>query len=81
MVLYGITAITLVEELCTAAPDFLAPFYTDYAAFDRLVDSSDRLMTLLLERGSERGYFPKPAKSLFVCYSPAQEERSKQTFE
>ena len=40
MVLYGITLISLVEELQDAYPTLLSPFYDDDVAFDALVQRS-----------------------------------------
>ena len=71
MFLYDITLVSLAEELCAAAPNVLAPFYADDSVLYGPADMSARLMTLLLERGPERGYFPEPSKSLFICDSPA----------
>ena len=63
------------------APDLLAPLYADYAVFNGPAETSASLMTLLLEEGTERGYLPEPAKSLFICDSAAQEEATNQAFE
>ena len=81
MVLYGVTLVPLAEELFTAAPDLLVPIYLNDSAFYGLVNRSARLITLLLEQGTERGYFPEPTKALFICDSPSQEEASNQTLE
>ena len=69
------------EELRTAAPEFLEPLYIENAKFDGPVYRNARLITLLLERGTSRGYFPELANSLFVCDSPTQEETAKQVRE
>ena len=58
MVLYEITLDTLVEEICAEALYLLAPFYVDDAMSDVLTDRSAKLITLLLERGTAKGYFP-----------------------
>ena len=55
MVLYGITLVTLAEELHTAALDFLEPFYVENATFYGPLFRSARLMTILLELGPARG--------------------------
>ena len=34
----------------------------------------------MIKRGLERGYFPKPAKSLFISENPGQEEAAKREF-
>ena len=33
-----------------------------------------------MKRGTGRGYFPKPAKSLFISDTPGQEETAKKEF-
>ena len=81
MILYGITISPLAEDLREAASDLLAPFYTYYTAFDGTVDCSASFMTLLLDQGTVRGFFPEPSKSLFICAFPTLEEAVKQVFE
>ena len=66
MVLYGITLFPLAEEFQAANPGLLSLFYADDATFDGLVRRSAQLLKLLMKRGPDRGYFPKPAKSLFI---------------
>ena len=34
-----------------------------------------------MERGQDRGYFPDPAKSLFISDTPGQEEATRREFE
>ena len=63
MVLYSITLIPLAEELCAAVPGFLVPSHAYSAVSDELSYTSSSLMTLLLEWGPRRGYFPEPSKS------------------
>ena len=62
MVIYGITIVPLEKEICAAAQDLLAPIYVDDATFDGPLDRSARLITLFLEWGPARGYFPEPAQ-------------------
>ena len=80
MVLYGITLIPLVEELRAADPGLLSPFYADDSAFDGSARHSPQLLKLLMKRGLDQGYFPDPAKSLFISDTPWQEEAAKQEF-
>ena len=80
MVLYGITLAPLAKELRAADPGLLSPFYADDAAFDGLARRIAQLLNLLMERGSDRGYFPEPAKSLFVSDTSRQEEAAKREF-
>ena len=41
---------------------------------------SAQLLKLLMKRGPDQGYFPEPAKSLFISDTPGQEEAAKQEF-
>ena len=77
MVLYGITLAPLTEELRAADPGLLSPFYADDAAFDGSAQRSAQLLKLLVKRRPDRGYFPEPAKSLFISDTPGQEEAAK----
>ena len=80
MVLYGITLTPLEEEIWAADPRLLYLFYAEDTAFDGSSRSSVHILKLLMERGPERGYFPKPTKSLFIADSPEQEEAAKREF-
>ena len=80
MALYGITLVPLAEELRAADPGLLSPFYADDAAFDGSTRRSAQLLKLLMKRGPERGYFPEPAKSLFILDTPGQEAGAKREF-
>ena len=72
MVLYGITLVSLAEELRAAYPGLLSPFYADDAAFDGSARRSAQLLKLLIKGGADQGYFPEPAKSLFISETPGQ---------
>ena len=72
MVLYRITLVPLAEELRAADPGLLPPFYADNAAFNGSERRSAQLLNLLVKRGTDRGYFPEPAKPLFVLDTPSQ---------
>ena len=80
MVLYSITLVPLAKELRAADPGLLSPFYADDAAFDGSTRRSAQLLKLLMKRGPDRGYFPEPAKSLFISDTPGQEEAAKREF-
>ena len=80
MVLYGITLAPLAEELRAADPGLLPPFYADDAAFDGSEQRRTQLLKLLMRRGTERGYFPEPAKSLFILETPGQEAAARREF-
>ena len=76
MVLYKITLVPLSEELGTADPGLLSPFYVDDAAFD----SSAQRSAPLLKRRPDWGYFHEPDKFLFISDTPGQEEVAKRGF-
>ena len=59
----------------------LSLFYADDMAFDGFERRSAQLLRLLMKRGPGRGYFPKPAKSLFILDTPRQEEAMKREFD
>ena len=70
MVLYGITLVPLTEGLRDADPTLLSPFYANDAVFDRSTRRSAAQLRLMMELGPDRGYFPEPAKSLFIADNP-----------
>ena len=80
MIMYGITLFPLEEELRVANPGLLSLFYTDDVVFDGSARRSAQLLKLLMKRGPNRGYFPDPAKSLFILDTPGQEEASMREF-
>ena len=80
MVLYGINLSPLSEELQAADPGLLSTFYADDAAFDGLARRSAQPLKLLTKRGPDQGYFPEPAKSLFISDIPGQDEAAKREF-
>ena len=80
MVLYGITLVPLAEKLRGADPGLLSPIYADDVAFDVSARRSAQLIKLLMKRGPDRGYFPKPAKFLFISDTPGQEEAERREF-
>ena len=59
MVLYSITLLPLVEETRSADLALLAPLSADNIVFYGLARSSVHLLTLLLEQGPAREYFPE----------------------
>ena len=80
MVLYGITLVPLTEEIRVEDPGLLSPFYADDAAFDGLARRSAQLLNLWVRRGTDPGYSPEPAKSLFISDTPVQEAAAKREF-
>ena len=77
MVFNRITLVPLAEELRAADPGLLSPLYADDALFDGSARRSAQLLKMLIKRGTDRGYFPKPARYLFILYTPGQEEAAK----
>ena len=65
MVLYGITLLTLAEELRHTDPTLLYLFYANDAAFDGSVKRSAAQLRLLMDRGPDWGYFLDLENSLF----------------
>ena len=80
MVLYGITLSLLTEELRAADPGLLSHFYAVGAALDVSARRSAQLLKLSMKRGPDRGYFPDPAKYLFISENPGKEETAKREF-
>ena len=81
VVLYDITLVPLSEELRDADPTLLLPFYADDAAFEGSSRRSAAQLQLMIYQGTERGYFPEPAKSLFIACNPEDKEAAKKEFE
>ena len=79
-VLYGITLVPLTEELRAADPGLLSPLYADNAAFDGSVRHITQILKLLMKRGPDMGFFPEPAKYLFISDTPGQEAAAKREF-
>ena len=80
MVLYSITLVPLADELRSAYPGLLSLFYANDAVFDSLVQKISQLLNLLMETGPDQGYFPEPAKSLFILDTSGQEEAARRKF-
>ena len=80
MFLYSITLVPLSEELQAADPGILTPFYADDVAFDRSTRRSAELLKMLMERGSDWGYFTKTSKLLFTADTPGQKDSDKREF-
>ena len=80
MVLYSITLTPLAVKLRVADLGLVSPFYVVDAAFDYSAQRSAQLLKLLMKRGTDRGYFPEPDKSLFISDTPVQEATVKKEF-
>ena len=70
MVLYGITLFPLAEEMRDTDTTLLPPLYANDAA----------KLRLLIDQGPDRGYPPKPTKSLFIVENPEEKEAAKREF-
>ena len=81
VLLYGIALYPLVEKLRDADITLLSPFYANDAAFDGSMWRSAAQLRLLMDQGPDRGYFPEPAKSLFISDNLEDEEAERQEFE
>ena len=79
--MYGINLVPLAEELREADPGLLSPFHANDAVFNGLARQSTQLLKVLMKRGTDRGYFPNPDKSLFMSDTPVQEDAAKREFE
>ena len=77
MLLYGITLSPLTDSIQTEEQSVLQAWYADDAAMGGRIKGIANAMTLLLERGPARGYFPEPEKSIFVPSVPAEMEECK----
>ena len=80
MVLYGIIRVPLAKELRVVDSGILSPFYADDADFNGSAQRIAQLLKLLMKRGLDWGYFPEPAKSLFIFDTLGQEEATKREF-
>ena len=78
MLLYALTLVPLAEEMREAHPNILQPWYADDASMAGKVSRIAALMRILLARGPARGYYPEPAKSVFLC-RPQDRARSHRT--
>lgn len=66
MVLYGLALVPLAERLREAVPAVSQPWYADDAAMFGPASGLAEATRLLLKFGPARGYFPEPAKSLYL---------------
>ena len=78
VVLYGMTFVLLAKELRAAYLGLLSPLHMDDAAFVILARRSAQLIKMLIKREPDRGYFPEPAKSIFLLVTSGQEEAERQ---
>ena len=69
MVLYGLALTPLSEQLRITVPSVVQPWYADDAAMEGPVEGIAIAMRLLQQQGPARGYYPEPAKSIFVGHA------------
>jgi len=62
-----VTLQPLAELLRETEPDVVQPWFADDSGIKGDVAAIGHAMDLLLIHGSQRGYFPEPAKSIVVC--------------
>ena len=77
MFLRSITLITLVEDFRIANSGLLTHFYVDNAEFGVLVRRSIQILKLILQWSPYQGYFPEPARLIFIADSLDHEEEAK----
>jgi hypothetical protein len=84
MVLYGLALVPLANRLRLANPTLLQAWYADDMAMAGPSTEIAKMMGLLEELGPKRGYFPEPAKSIFIVrpedQPQAQDHLSQYTF-
>ena len=80
MVLYGITLVPLADELRSADPGLLSPFYADDTVLDGSARRSAQLLKMLMKRGPDWGYFPETAKYFSILDTPEKEEAMEREF-
>jgi hypothetical protein len=67
MVLYGLALVPLADTLRQEHPAVIQAWYADDSALQGRTSAIAAAMTSLQRLGPERGYFPEPAKSIFIC--------------
>ena len=80
IVLCGIPLALLVEDLQAVEPGLLTQFYAYDALFIISLWRRAQLLNILIDRGSDWGYFPEPSKSLFIADSPEQGKAENREF-
>jgi hypothetical protein len=69
MVLYGLALVPLTKKLWQEHPEAVQAWYADNGLLKGRTSQVAGVMTPLQRLGPERGYFPEPAKSIYM-YSP-----------
>ena len=77
----GITLVPLVEELMEENHTLLFSFYSNDVAFDGSARKSAAQLRLLMDKGSDLGYFLNPDKYTFITNNPDEKEVARRGFE
>ena len=80
IVVYGIIIFPLSQYFRELDPTLLSPFYSNDAVFNGFASRRAVQLKILMARGTDRGYFRDPSKSLFIADSPDQEAAEKWEF-
>eukprot|EP00957_Ditylum_brightwellii_P166656 12687061-Ditylum_brightwellii.AAC.1 len=80
MIGYGIALLPLAEQLRQEEKEALVPFYAGDLSLDGPARLNARLLKVMMERGLDRGYFPKPEKLIHICDNPADLEATRVVF-
>jgi hypothetical protein len=67
MILYGLALVPLAYTRRQAHPELVHAWYADDGQLQGRASKVAQAMHHLQRLGPERGYFPEPAKSIFVC--------------
>ena len=81
MVLLGITLVPLAEYLRQADPTLVYLLYAKKLVFNGLARRSAAQLKLIMARGTDWGYFPEPAKSLFIADNSEGKDVGRREFE
>ena len=79
MSLYGIATMPLAERLRQAIPNALQPWYADDSSAVGTAAQSAKYLQLLQQWGPKYGYFPEPAKCIYICKA-VDEPKAREAF-
>ena len=74
MLLYGVALVPLADLLLAEVPELPQPFYADDASMVGAPKDIAKAMSILLDAGPARGYYPEPEKSYLIGGPPADTE-------
>eukprot|EP00957_Ditylum_brightwellii_P073870 5612644-Ditylum_brightwellii.AAC.1 len=64
MIGYGVTLVPLAEQAAWQEEKAINPFYANDECVDSPACYNTRIVKFLVKKGPDRGYFPKPEKSI-----------------